>query len=254
MRKLVPALVAVFLVALAAVAYAQVAQVNTYTVTGGTSPSTTGSTSKPKPIGIKFGFKVDEASNNRPGVIEKYTIRFGGTRINSSVASKCSRNTLEAEGPSGCSGTSVVGTGFIQNETGATNNPADKSIQCNAALSVVNHGSNKASIFVQGDPQQSDPRKKCAIQLSAAIPATFRNTRSGSELTFVVPQSLKHPGSPAISNAVKNVTSSIKRITKGGKGFYEAVGGCKNGKRALQVTFRTEAGRTDRVNKLVNCS
>jgi hypothetical protein len=253
MRKFTPFLVAVLVLAVAAVAYAQATQTNTYTVTGSTNPATAGSSKNPKPIGIKFGFSVSEASNLRPGVVEKYTIRFGGTRVNTSVASKCSKSVLESRGPSGCPSKSVVGTGFIENETGATNNPSDKSIQCNAALSVVNHGSNKGSIYVQGDPNQSDPKRRCAINLAAAIPATFRNTSKGSELTFAVPQSLKHPGSPGISNAVKEVTSTIKKISKKGKGFYEARGGCKSGKRTVSVTFRTESGDTDVVNKQINC-
>ncbi len=214
------------------VATAVAAQVNTYTLTGSTSPKTKGSTKNPKPIGIKFG----------------------GTRVNTSVPATCKKSTLESKGPSGCTSRSRVGSGFIENETGASNNEADKSIQCNAQLSVVNLGRGNGSIYVEGDPNQSDPRRKCAIELAAGIPAKFRNTRTGSELSFVVPESLKHPGSPGISNAVKKVTSKIKKITKSGKGFYEARGGCKNNKRTVTVTFRTESGRTDRVNKLVNCS
>ena len=252
MRKKIAFLAATAFVLIVATAIA--AQVNTYTVTGSTTPKTKGSTSNPKPIGIKFGFSVGEASNNRPAVVEKYTIRFGGTRVNTAVASKCSKNTLDSKGPSGCPSKSIVGTGFIENETGATNNEADKSIQCNAALSVVNLGSGNASIYVQGDPNQTDPRRKCAIELAAGIPAKFRNTSTGSELSFVVPESLRHPGGPGISNAVKKVTSTIKRVTKDGKGFYSAIGGCKSGKRTVSVTFRTEAGDTDRVNKLANCS
>ena len=252
MRKIAFLAVTVFVLSIAAVAYA--AQVNQYTLTASTSPKAKGSNKSPKPIGITFNFSVAEASNNRPAVVEKYTIKFGGTRVNTSAAPKCSTSVLNAQGPDGCPSGSVVGTGFIENETGASNNEADKSIQCNAQLSVVNLGGTNGSIYVEGDPNQSDPRRKCAIELAAGIPAKFRNTSTGSELSFVVPESLKHPGSPGISNAVKKVTSKIKRITKSGKGFYEARGGCKNNKRTVTVTFRTESGDTDRVNKLVNCS
>jgi hypothetical protein len=252
MRKIAFLAVTALVLSFAAAAYA--AQVNQYTLTASTSPKTKGTTKKPKPIGISFGFKVAEASNNRPGVVEKYTIKFGGTRVNTSAAPSCKSSVLNAQGPKGCPSKSVVGTGFIENETGASNNEADKSIQCNAQLSVVNLGGGNGSIYVEGDPNQSDPRRKCAIELAAGIPAKFRNTSTGSELSFVVPESLKHPGSPGISNAVKNVSSKIKKITKSGKGFYEAVGGCKNNKRTVTVTFRTESGDTDKVNKLVNCS
>jgi hypothetical protein len=252
MRKIAFLAVTVFVLSIAAVAYA--AQVNTYTLKANTSPKAKGTTKKPKPIGISFGFSVSEASNQRPGVVEKYTIKFGGTRVNTRVAPKCSSSVLNQRGPSGCPSKSVVGSGFIENETGASNNEADKSIQCNAQLSVVNLGRGNGSIYVEGDPNQSDPRRKCAIELAAGIPAKFRNTRTGSELSFVVPESLKHPGSPGISNAVKKVTSKIKKITKSGKGFYEARGGCKNNKRTVTVTFRTESGDTDRVRKQDNGS
>ena len=253
MRKIAFLAVTAFLV-IAATAFAQVQQVNQYTVTGSTTPKTKGSRANPKPIGIRFGFSVAEASGLRPAVVEKYTIKFGGTRVTPSVAARCSRSTLEARGPSACPARSRVGTGFIENETGATDNPADKSIQCNAALTVVNLGNNNASIYVEGDPNQTDPRRKCAINLAAGIPAKFRNTSTGSELSFVVPQSLRHPGSPGISNAVKNVTATIKRVTRRGRGFWSAPGGCRANKRTLSVTFRTESGDTDRVNRTVNCS
>jgi hypothetical protein len=253
MRKIAFLAVTALVLSFAAAAYA--AQVNQYTLTASTSPKAKGTTKKPKPIGINFNFSVAEASNNRPGVVEKYVIKFGGTRVNTSAAPACKQSVLNAQGPSGCPSKSIVGTGFIENETGATNNEADKSIQCNAQLSVVNLGSGNGSIYVQGDPNQSDPRRKCAIELAAGIPAKFRNTNTGSELSFVVPESLKHPGSPAISNAVKRTQSKIKKITKNGKGFYEAIGGCnKQNKRTVTVTFRTEAGDTDRVSKLISCS
>lgn len=238
------------MLALAATAYA--AQVNKYEISGSTSPKTAGSKSKPKPIGIKFGFDVTEESGNRPAVVSSYVIKFGGTRVNTSVAGKCSSAKLEEEGPKGCPSNSIVGTGFIKNATGDTANEAAKTIECNAGLSVVNLGGGKASIFVEGSPTATDPRRKCEIQLSAGIPAVFKNTSSGSTLTFTVPASLKHP-LPTLSNAVESVTSSIKKITKKGKGFYEATG-CTGGKRTVSVTFKTEAGQTSEASKKVNCS
>ena len=111
MRKIAFLAVTALVLSLAAVAYA--AQVNTYTVTGSTTPKTKGSSKNPKPIGIKFGFTVGEASNNRPAVVEKYVIKFGGTRVRTSVASACKKSTLEAKGPSACPSRSRFGTGFI---------------------------------------------------------------------------------------------------------------------------------------------
>jgi hypothetical protein len=252
MRKL--AFLAVTALVLVFTATASAQQVNQYTITGGTNPKAKGSKKKPRPIGIKFGFEVDEASGLRPAVVEKYAIRFNGTRVNTSVAANCRKSVLEARGPDACPSRSIVGTGFIENQTGNSADPNDKSIECNAALYVVNHGRRNASIYVEGDPNQSDRRRRCAISLAAAIPAKFRNTTRYSELSFVVPSSLRHPGAPTISNAVKSVTSTIKRITRRGKGFYEAIGGCTRNRRDITVQFRTEAGKTDNVKRAVNCS
>jgi hypothetical protein len=252
MRKKVIAVTAMFVLSLAAYAYAQ-AQQNTYKVSASTSPSRAGSKSKPVPVSVKFGYEVGEASGNRPTPVKKYSIRFTGLRVNTSVADKCSSQVLESQGPSACPKGSIVGTGFIENQTGNTADPADKSIKCNAALSVVNLGASKASIYVEGDPSQTDPRKNCAIQLAAPIPAKFTNG-AASSLDFTVPTSLLHPGAPTISNAVVKVTSTIKKISKGGKGFFESVGGCKSGKRKISVVFTPEAGATATKNSTARCS
>jgi hypothetical protein len=252
MRKKVIAVTALFVLSLAAYAYAQ-AQQNTYSVTAKTSPTRAGSSSKPVPIGLDFGYKVGEATGKRPAVVRTYSIRFAGVRVNPSVAGTCRQSTLDSEGVKGCPSKSIVGTGFIENQTGNTADPADKSIKCNAALSVVNLGASKASIYVEGDPSQTDPRRNCAIQLAAPIPAKFTNG-AASSLDFTVPTSLLHPGAPTISNAVVKVTSTIKKISKGGKGFFESVGGCKSGKRKISVVFTPEAGATTTKNSTARCS
>jgi hypothetical protein len=251
MRKKVVAVTAMFVLALAAYAYAQ-AQVTTYEVTAATSPTRAGSKDKPVAVSVKFGYTVGEASGNRPSPVKKYSIKFTGLRVDTSVPAKCSLAVLEDKGPKGCPSKSIVGSGFIENATGSTANPADKSIKCNAALTVVNLGKSKASIYVEGDPNQSDPRKKCAIQLAAPIPAKFTNGKESS-LDFTVPSSLLHPGAPTISNAVVKVTSTIKKIKKGKKAFFSSVGGCKKGKRKIRVVFTPEAGSQKTATSTAKC-
>jgi hypothetical protein len=241
--------------AFAATAFAQTTQVNKYTVTGGTKPKTAGSKAKPKPIGIDFDFKVDEQSGLRPAVIETYAISFSGTKVNKSVAGTCSADILEdpAKGADACPKNSVIGSGYIVNATGDRAKFEDKSIACNAKLTVVNMSGNKASIYVEGSPDASSAKEKCAIPLAASIPATFKNTSSGTTLSFKVPESLKHPAA-SLSNAVQNVTSTIKKITKKGKGFYEATG-CTGGKRTISVKFTPEGGgAAQTASKKVACS
>ena len=253
MRKLLIAVTAMFVLGIAAVAYAQVT--NTYTVSGSTNPTRAGSSSKAVPVSVKFGYTVGEASGKRPSPVRKYSIRFAGLRVNTNAFTKCAANRK----PSQCPSKSIVGTGFITNATGARNNPDDKSITCNAGLSVINNGSNKATIFVEGSPNQTDPRRRCAIELSSPIPARFIRASGGAatSLEFTVPQSLLHP-LPTLDNAVTSVTSTIKRLTtrRNGKtvGFFESTGGCVNGKRNLTVTFTPETGTPARAQRLASCS
>jgi hypothetical protein len=252
MKKLAIAVTAMFVLGLSALAYAQVT--NSYTVTGSTSPTRSGTSKKPVAVSVKFGFDVGEVGGNRPSPIRKYSIRFAGLRVNSAAAPTC----RSGRKPDDCPSRSIVGTGFIRNATGARNNPADKSIACNAALSVINNGRNKATIYVEGDPNQSDARKRCAIELAAPIPARFIRSSGGRAVTleFTVPQSLLHP-LPTLDNAVTHVDSSIKKVTRkrNGKtqGFFESTGGCVNGKRNITVRFTPESGTPGTAQRLASC-
>lgn len=152
-----------------------------------------------------------------------------------------------------------MGTGFIKNATGASNNPADKSIECNAALGVYNLGDNKGAIYVAGSPSSTDPRTRCAIELAAPIPARWIRASNGSAVTleFEVPQSLLHP-LPTLDNAVTSVESAISGKTRRHRGkrvsSYQSIGGCVRGKRNLTVTFTPEKGAAARGQDLVACT
>jgi hypothetical protein len=259
MRKLwVMGAAAMLLLAIAAVAIAQTAVTNTYDVDGGTTPSKAGSSKKPVPVQVRFDYQVGEVENRRPIPVKKYSIRFFGLTVNSSAAAKCSQATIDNEGAAGCPAKSIVGSGYIENETGQTSKPEDKSVPCNAKVTVINVGDRKANIYVEGSPTATDPREKCAIQLAAGIPANYVKRGKATALEFVVPDSLLHPGTPNLSNAVKRVQSTIKKITKKIKGkthgYYEATGGCSKGKRKIQVVFTPETGPTATAEHLAACS
>lgn len=253
-KKITVAVAAAFVLSLAAFAYAQTT--NVYTVTGSTSPTKAGSKKKPVPVSVKFGYTVGELNDNRPSPVKKYSIRFAGLNVNTAPFPKCSVSTLQDQGPSGCPSGSKMGSGFIENATGNAADPKDRSIECNAALSVYNSGSNKGVIYVAGSPSNTDPRTKCAIELAAPIPAQFVRSRVGTALEFTVPASLLHP-LPTLDNAVVKVTSTIRRATKRVKGrtvgFFESVGGCVRNKRNITVTFTPEQGQSKRAQKLATC-
>jgi hypothetical protein len=228
--------------------------INVYTVSGNVN-GRAGTSAKPVPISLNFGYTVSTDNGNRPSPVEKYSIKFDGLRVNSNVAATC-RIAASSNTDRNCSSASRVGQGFIRNATGNSANPADRSITCNAALRVYNAGRNRATIFVQGSPSSTDPRTKCAIELSAPIPANFVRSSTGTALEFRVPQSLLHPA-PGLDNAVESVTSTIRKITRRvngrTRGFFESVGGCRAGRRAITVTFTPETGNTGRAQRLAPC-
>ena len=258
MRKLWVAGTAVVLVfAVAAIAIAQEVT-NTYEVTGSTTPRAKGTKKKPIAIGIKFGYSVSTTDGRRPTPVEKYSIRFGGTQVNKAVAPTCSKTKIEQPGgPDNCPAGSIVGRGFIENATGDRNNPNDQSIVCNASLTVVNAATNDAFIYVEGNPNSTDPRTRCAIELAAPIPAEFIRRGDGVALEFEVPDTLLHP-LPTLSNAVKKVTSTVsrkvKRIRGKKRGYFEAIGGCRNGTRTITVVFTPETGNQATAQARAKCS
>lgn len=253
MRKVLIPLALVATLAIAATAYA----LNVYTVTGAVSPTKAGSKKKPVPVGIKFNYTVDTNNGTRPSPIVKYSIKFRGLRTNTKPFPKCTFGQISAtNSDANCPSGSAVGRGFIKNAAGAESDPNDRSVPCNAGLTVYNAGSSKAVIFVKGDPNSTDARTRCAITLAAPIPANFIASSTGTSLEFRVPTSLLRPA-PGIINAVTSVQSTISKRTKKvrGKtvGFFESIGGCSNRKRAITVTFTPETGASSRTQRNVAC-
>ena len=256
MRKFAAFLVAAFVLGIAAVAYGQIQ--NIYTVSGSTSPTRAGTKKKPVPVSVNFGYEVDEQNGNRPSPVQKYSIRFAGLIVNTDLFPKCSFSTLQNQGPTACPSGSVMGTGFIRNATGNASDPRDRSITCNAALTVYNSGNRKGVIYVAGNPNSTDERTRCAIELASPIDASFvrRSGGSATALEFTVPESLRHP-LPTLDNAVTSVTSKIRRATRRVKGrtrgFFESVGGCVRGKRNITVVFTPEEGASKQAQRLATC-
>jgi hypothetical protein len=236
---LITALVAALSVA--AIAYA--AQVNTYTVTASTSPNKAGSLKKPVAEAVQFGYTVGEQSGQRPAVVAGYSILLKGLRTNGRYFKKCTAVKINGAGSDAvCPKGSKIGTGSVDNAAGATANPNDKSIPCHLDLALYNAGQGKLSLFLSGGPSAAKP---CAVKLSAAIAGKFVKRNGGEALEFTVPQGLRHPIT-GVDNAVVATSAVIPRkvVTVKGKkhGFYESVGGCVKGKRAVIVTFTPESG------------
>jgi hypothetical protein len=257
LRKLRIITVAVVaLLAVAVAAYA--AQVNTYSVTGSTSPTKAGSKKKPVPIKLTFNYKVGEASNQRPSPVKGYKIQFDGLQANTAPFKTCTAAFINAnKGNAQCPTAAAMGAGNIQAYVGPSNDPTNKSLFCYLALTFYNAGKNHAALYLKGDSTATDPAKKCVTDISEAIDATFVKNSKGTSLNFDVPPELLHPVT-GLDSAVFNVGSTINKKTAKVKGktvgFFQSIGGCKSHKRNIAVTFVPETGSPAVAKTNAKCS
>jgi hypothetical protein len=245
-KPLIAVLTGALVLAFAAVAFAQVT--NTYTVTASVSPTKAGTKSKPVPIGLKFNYQVGEASGLRPSVITGYSILFSGIATHGEDFDKCTAAQINAAGSNSvCKSSSKVGGGNVENITGATANPSDKSLNCHLDLTLYNGGKGALAIYLFGAPPS------CPISVSQAIPAKFVKKSTGSALEFQVPPTLGHPITN-FDNAVVQVASTVTKKVAKGHGFFESQGGCKGGKRIVSVTFTPESGSPSTATTTTKCT
>lgn len=250
MKRIAVALVVAASMIVAAVAFG--AQVNTYSVTAKTSPTKAGSKKKPVPVSLTFNYKVGEKSNQRPAGVNEYKIGFAGIRSDNSVAPKCSYAQIQQQqGDAKCPAGSLVGSGTITNTVGLTADPTSKAATCTLNLRLRNQAGGMVLVL------QSPAGTTCAgVAVNDSIDGKFKNASSPNGLgvlSFKVPSRLLHPGAPTISVAVTDVTSKINLVKKGKKAFFTSVGGCKAGKRAVQVVFVQEDGNSETAKSTAPC-
>jgi hypothetical protein len=259
MRKLWMAVAGAVVLAIAVAGIASA--VNTYDVHLANSKAKKGSTAKPAPASLRFGYRVGDTENMRPQVIREYRIAAEGLQSFPDARPTCTYDqaTLNAAKHDPACNKAVVGGGTIENEAGA---PTDRSqkLPCNVKLTLINISTGDPrepktvsqirrrggiAIRIDGDPPT------CPIPVHSALAAPFYDVKiqgvSTAELRFSVPNELAHPG--GLDNAVKEVESAIQKKTgmvrvRGERrkvGFYSSVGR-KGRTRTVRVTFIDESG------------
>jgi hypothetical protein len=229
-RLLIVAATAAALFIFAAVA---IAQQNVYGVSG--TVASGGSKAKPKPVGIKFGYTVGEAGGNLASPVKTYKISFKGLKADTkAVTSKCTAASINAAGDdSKCPSSAKVGSGQVKALVGTAGQPTDPNAKCNLDLTIYNGGGKHLTLFLAGDVPN------CIAHISQAIDAPLTASGGFSTLSFTVPDTLLHPVQ-GLDVAVTNVTSTIKKVTKGKRALFSSVG-CK-GSREVNVVFVDETG------------
>jgi hypothetical protein len=246
------------------VASVALAVTNTYGVTASTSPTKAGTVAKPQNIKLSFNYSVGEQDNMRPSSVKEYQIKFSGVQVSQKGLGVCTADQINAATTAdNCPASAIVGKGSVSNVLGPTNDPSNKSLTCFLNLTIFNGKAGHATLFLQGTASQSVPaEERCITDLAVAIDAKYTSGKGAnafSTLSFEVPQTLRHPIS-GLDNSVVNVQSTINNVKtkakKNGKAlsYYHSVGGCKNGKRAVQVTFVSEEDQKSVAKTTAKCT
>jgi hypothetical protein len=212
-------------VALALPTSALAAQQNTYKVHASVTPKGKAS----GPASVKFGFDVSEATGLQPSAVKRYTIAFGGLKVNQKAFKTASISQMNGS-DSGANPKALLGAGKIDNYVYADSDPSgvNGGFKCAKDIRVWNAGNGKAILFVGGDPS------KCGgVGNLAPIPAKFVKSGNGQALQFEVPKTVLHP-IPGLTVAIRSVSTTMK------KGAFTSVAKAHPDK----ATFLTEAGQT----------
>jgi len=266
MRKLIAlAVVCATALVFATVAYA----VNIYKVTPASTKGgggAKGTAKKPVAKAVVFGFTAKGPGTERSTPIQKYSIGFQGLKYfgNKRVFPRCTlakvQQVLESDVEKDCK-KAFIGKGIVDNRVGPTTQPAVTSATCRLRLRLYNTGKGFALRLDGGSTAK--PPTACPLAINQAIDARFKSVRiagrKSAALVFTVDDTLRHPGSPALSNSIANTTSTItgkkRKVKIAGKTRRVSVlssVGCGR-RRTIQVAFTDEAGSTVPANASVKC-
>lgn len=233
-------------VALASTAYAQTAG-NQYSVSGG-SKVRGGTVAKPKPADLNFKFSLADGAGNVPQVVKTYEIKVEGGKVNSSLIPGCKASFMDAAGTDDkCPKGSKIGTGKLTALIGKSGTPKADALSCNLPFGLYNSGGGKAALWIETAPPA------CAVPVAQAVPAKWTKSGTTAGLSFTVPDLLRHQ--VGLDLPVVEASANISKIVKKKKGksvgFLESTG-CKDGKRDFSVTFTTEDGLKQTVDKTLS--
>jgi hypothetical protein len=233
-------------VALASAAYAQTAG-NQYKVEGGTK-TRGGTVAKPKPADLQFKFSLSDGAGNVPQVVKTYAITVEGGKVNSSLLPGCKASAMDAAASDDkCPKGSKVGTGKLTALIGKSGTPRGDALTCNLPFVLYNSGGGKAALWIETAPPA------CDVPVAQAVPATWTKKGTTAGLKFTVPDLLRHQVGldlPVVE-ASANLSKIVKKKNGKSVGFMESTG-CKDGKRDVSVTFTTEDGQSQTVDKTLN--
>ena len=252
MKIILSVAVAAAALTLAAPAFAA----NEYDITASTSPTKSGTKSKPAPVGLKLGFSVKDTEGGRPLSMEKLAIGLEGIVANTNSFAKCSATKIEQEqGDKNCPKGSLIGDRLRAQHRGRPRRPQGRSIKCYLSLRLHNSGNNKLALLVTGDPQPAGD-KNCRSRCRRPS----RSASSSLEGRLDEPLDPREPQAPGQDAHQLGGRDEPRRqeddqeVGRPQLGVLETVGACASGKRAVTMTFNNEGNNVARQSTRARCS
>jgi hypothetical protein len=256
MRKIF-LLAALGAVAIAGAAYAATYS-NKYTISTKFTPTKSGTTTHPLPIGANVSFNIGTTpSGFRPKVVRTYKTAISGIRENTNSFPVCSSSRLltKGQGPSTCQKGSKIGSGHVIIEYGPTaNNAAAYSAFCSAGATIYNSGHHHLTLYVVKGSFAG--RSGCPLPGAYAITVTLAKSGSGVVAIYTLPLALRHFPSgfdDALTSGVLNVPVATRKVGTKTVGFLESVKCPANHQRQTAVTFIEENGSSHTATRNFFC-
>jgi hypothetical protein len=258
MRKLL-LLTALGTLGVAGVALAAVT--NQYVLTANVTPTKSGTSKAPAPIGTSLGWQVSTIpAGQRPSVVRGYKISiFGVTEATTSFPG-CSTSRLlstkKGQGPSSCPGGSQAGNGFAILSVGrSSDTSASYSSRCRIDYSIFNGGHHNVVLYFFTRSVRGQPAA-CPLQRPEVVNVDLIGGKS-LVFSFSLPQDLRHPSSGVDSSVVSqtvNLPRNTTKIKSKTIGLFSSVACPTNHQRQIAVTFTDEQGVGRTSNRLVRCT
>jgi hypothetical protein len=234
MRKFVLLVTGVFLAGAVAAATGLAQTSSSPTVVTGTTkviPNNAGTKAHPQGVKLKVTVHWRTPSQFDPPIIQKGVVLFPkGSLYNGAKFPRCSANTMNRKGLTGCPKGSIMGKG--------TGNAFADTVVTHPQITVVNGGPKNVCLFtVLNNP----------ARVQACVPGTIKKM-SGKwayQLTLKVPQVLQ---------VVAGVPIQLTDLTvSAGKGKWLATTGCSGGKWPYMITTFYDNGTSSSLSSSTPC-
>jgi hypothetical protein len=205
------------------------------------NPSAAGSKKKPVALGMTENLRSTAPSGDRSAPLKDIKVTIYGVKLDTGKLPVCSDAKIESNKTSalgGCSAGSKIGNGSTTALLGPGQNQTAKGTPCSPRINVFNGGPKTQVFFFY-----TTSATQCGgLTTGSTAPFDSHISYHNGNAVIDVPQppdiSTKVAGQPNLFGSL--ITQTIVYPKKvNGKGYMSGIG-CKNGKRAWSITYKSQ--------------